>query len=158
MCLPARAATSPVPEADILKVQVIVPPAWHPLIDDQMGEALVDRVRDVFYRAGFTQRVDEMRVVEDPAKVPCLLTINLTEWRINRIGNIDCSFTASLRTPRGNRELGHYTHTTMQWLEGRGRFGLSRGFVEAADGALRDLYTDLMKTDLLASAGMRSNA
>ncbi|MCX6956265.1 MAG: hypothetical protein NTV51_29375, partial [Verrucomicrobia bacterium] len=69
--LPAQAATTPAPEADTLKVQVIVPPAWHPLIDDQMSEALVDRVRDVFYRSGFTQRIDEMRAVEDPAKAPC---------------------------------------------------------------------------------------
>jgi len=153
--LPACASAS---EADPLKVQVNVPPTWNLLIDDQVSEALVDQMRDVFYRAGFARRIDEVRSFEIPSKVPYLLTINLTEWRINRLGNIDCTFTANLKTPRGTRELGVYTNTTMEWLYGRSRFGLGRGFVEAAEGALRDLYTDLAKTELLPAPGKRSNA
>ncbi len=158
MSLPLRAATPPTSDTDTLKVQVIVPPTWNLLIDDKVSESLVDRVRDVFYRAGFTMPVSELRLPEDPSKVPCLLTINLTEWRINRIGNIDCACTASLKTPRGTRELGLYTNTTMQWLDGPGRFGLSRSFVEAAEGALRTLYTDLAHSDLLPNSSNRSHA
>lgn len=157
MFLSARAATRPVTDADALKVQVIVPPTWNLLIDDKVSEALVERMRDVFYRAGFTRPLEEVRSFEIPSKVPYLLTINLTEWRINRVGNIDCTFTANLKTPRGTRELGQYTNTTMQWLDGRGRFGLSRAFVDAAEGALRDLYTDLAKTDLLPGSNKHSN-
>ena len=158
MSLSVRAATPSAPEADTLKVQVIVPPTWNLLIDDKVSEALVDRVRDVFYQAGFTQPVDELRRVEDPSKVPYLLTIHLTEWRINRIGLIDCTFTANLKTPRGTRDLGLYTNTSMQWLDGPGRFGLSRAFVETAEGALRTLYTHLANCDLLPDANKRSNA
>lgn len=154
----ARAANPSAPKTDALKVQVIVPPTWNLLSDDKVGEALADRVRDVLYRAGFTLPVSELRLVEDPSKVPYLLTINLTEWRINRIGGIDCSFTASLKTPRGSRELGLYPNATTQWLDAPGRFGLSRKFVEAAEGALRTLCTDLANSELLPNANKRSNA
>ncbi len=157
MILPAGAATPVAPEATQLKVQVIAPPTWNLLIDDKVSEALVARVREVFSRAGFALPVDELRPMESPSKVPYLLTLNLTEWRINRVGNIDCTFTANLKTPRGTRELGIYSNTTMQWLGGRGRFGLSQGFVAAAEGALRDLSTDLAKTDLLPRSNTHSN-
>ena len=155
--LPARAATPSVSDADTLKVQVIVPPTWNVLVTDKVSEALVDRVRDVFYQAGFTRPIYEVRSFEIPSQAPYLLTINMTEWRLNRAGNIDCAFTASLKTPHGTRELGRYTNTTMPWFGRRGRFGLSQGFADAALGALRNLYTDLAKTDLLPGSNQRSD-
>lgn len=143
-------ATTQKPEVPgTLKVTVNVPPTWNVLLDDRVSEAFADRVRDVFYRAGFDRPVEELRYVEDPAKVPYLLTINLLDWRINRIGNIDCTFAATLKSPRGTRELGMYTNTSMRWFGGIGRWGLARSFEDAAEGAVRDLCDAVMKTDLL---------
>lgn len=141
-----------------LKVQVNVPPSWNVLLDDRVSEAFVDRVRDVFARDGFDRPVTEVRYVEDPAKLPYLLTINLTEWRINRLGMIDCTFTASLQTPNGTRQLGVYTNTTMRWFGGPGRWGLSRTFDEAAEGAIHDLCRDIAKTEMLSGLRRRSSA
>lgn len=147
--LPACATTDRPDVPGTLNVQVNVPPSWNMLLDDRIAEAFVDRVRDVFYRAGFDRPVQEVRFARDPANVPYLLTINLNEWRINRVGNIECTFTADLQTPQGSRHLGLYTNTTMRWLGGPGRFGLSRSFEEAAEGAIRDLCADVAKTEML---------
>lgn len=75
-------AKEPAEVPGTLKVQVNVPPSWNLLLDDRVSEAFVDRVREVFSRRGFDQPVEELRYVEAPEKVPYLLTINLTDWRI----------------------------------------------------------------------------
>lgn len=138
-----------------LKVQVDVPLAWNSLIDDRISEAFASRVREVFHRSGFEYPIDDVRYVEDASKLPYLLTVHLMDWRITRLGNIDCTFTASLQTPRGTRKLGVYTNTTMVWLGGSGRFGLARSFEEAAEGAIRELANDIAKTELLPGLRVR---
>lgn len=143
-------ATLPQPEVPgTLKVTVNVPPSWNLLVDDRVAEAFTDRVREVFHRAGFDRPVEEVRYVEDPAKVPLLLTINLHTWRINRLGNIDCTFSASLKTPRGTRDLGLYANTTTRWFGGIGRWGWARSFEEAAEGAIHNLCDAVAKSELL---------
>jgi len=143
-------ATTQQPEVPgTLKVAVNVPPTWNILLDDRISEAFTDRVRDVFHNAGFDRPVEEVRYPEDSEKLPYLLTINLVEWRINRIGNIDCTFSASLRTPQGTRDLGLYTNTTMRWFGGIGRWGLARSFEEAAEGAIHDLCDKVVKSEML---------
>jgi hypothetical protein len=143
-------ATTPKPEVPgTLKVTVNVPPTWNLLLDDRVSAAFTDRVRDVFYRAGFDRPVEELRFVEDPAKAPYLLTINLLDWRINHVGSIDCTFSATLQTPRGTRELGLYHNTAMRWFGGIGRWGLANSFDDAAEGAIRDLCNAVVKTEML---------
>jgi len=143
-------ATTPRPDVPgTLKVQVNVPPSWNLLLDDRVSEVFVEQVRDTFRQAGFEHPVEEVRYVEDPAKAPYLLMVNLTEWRINHVGNVDCTFSASLQTPRGTRQLGLYTSTIPRWFGGPGQFGLSQAFVEAADGAIRNLCDAVAKSELL---------
>ena len=158
LLLPGCATTEPVEVPGTLKVHVSVPPSWNLLFEDRISEAFVDHMREVFHHRGFDRPVEEVRFVEDPTKEPYLLTINLTEWRINRIGNIDCTFTASLQTPDETRHLGVYTNMSMRWFGGPGRFGLSRSFEEAAEGAIEDLYNDIAKTELLPGLRPRSPA
>jgi hypothetical protein len=144
-------ATTPQPEVPgTLKVQVIVPASWNILMEDRIADNFVDHVRETFYRAGFDRPIEKLSYVEDPAKTPNLLTINLTEWRMNRVGNIDCTFHADLQTPRGTRDFGLFSNMTMRWFSGPGRFGLSQAFTDAADGALRDLCDAVMKSEMLS--------
>jgi hypothetical protein len=147
--LSACATTQPAEVPGTLKVTVNVPPSWNLLIDDRIAESFTDRVREVFDRAGFDRPIEELRYVEDPAKVPYLLTINLVEWRINRIGSIDCTFSATLQTPRGARDLGLYHNDAMRWFGGIGRWGLARSFEEAAEGAIHDLCDAVVKSEML---------
>lgn len=149
LLLASGCATTRVEVPGTMKVQVNVPPSWGLLIDDHVADAFVDRMREVFHHEGFRRPIESVRYVEDPARVPYLVTINLTDWRITRTGNVDCTFTATLRTPTTERRLGVYTNTTMRWLSGPGRFGLAQAFEDAAEGAIRDLCRDIAATELL---------
>jgi hypothetical protein len=139
-----------------LAVHVNVPPHWNIFLEDRIAEAFTDQVREVFHKAGFDKPVNEIRYFEDVDRAPYLLTINLNEWRINRVGMIECTFSADLKTPQATKHLGIYTHTTMRWIGGPGRFGLARSFEEAADGAIRDLCNDVAKTELLPGLHTRA--
>lgn len=132
-----------------LKVEINTPPSWNLLIDDRVSEWFVDGVRAELERQGFNGRVEEMRFPEDPGRVPFLLTLNLAEWRINRAGFIDCTLTATLHTPDGERRLGIYHHSLPRWMGGFGRWGLQRAFADAADEVITDLVRDLARTEQL---------
>lgn len=139
-----RASVSPT-----LKVHVITPPTWHILLEDRVSQNLVDQLREIFYRKDFAWPVEEVRYVENPAAVPHLLTLDVIEWRLNWIGNIDCTLRATLQTPRGERPLGVFSNTVPRWIGGFGRWGLSRAFEDAAEGALEDLCAEIARTELL---------
>jgi hypothetical protein len=147
LALLSGCATTHAPEIPgTLAVHVNVPPHWNVFLEDRITEALTDQVREVFHHAGFDKPVTEARYFEDVDRSPYLLSV----------GMIDCTFTAELKTPATTKHLGVYTHTTMRWFGGPGRFGLARSFEEAADGAIRDLCKDVAKTELLP--GLRTRA
>jgi hypothetical protein len=150
-------ATTHQPEVPgTLAVHVNVPPHWNVFLEDRIAEAVTDQVREVFHEAGFDRPVTKVDYFADADRAPYLLTIQLNEWRINRGGMVECTFSADLKTPQATKHLGLYTHTTMRWIGGPGRFGLARSFEEAADGAIRDLSRDIARTELLS--GLRLGA
>jgi hypothetical protein len=132
-----------------LNVHVNVPPQWNMFWNDRVTMAFVDVTRDVFHRNGFDRPVEEVWYYEDIERAPNLLTVNLHEWRIDRVGQVECTFTADLRTPAGTKRLGVYTHTEMWGYHGPGRFGLAQSFENAAEGALRELCEDVARSEML---------
>jgi hypothetical protein len=132
-----------------LHVLVNVPPQWNMFWNDRVTMAFVDVARDVFHQQGFDRPVEEVSYFEDIEHAPYLLTVNLHEWRIDHLGNVECTFTADLRTPAGTRNLGVYTQTEMWGFRGPGRFGLVRSFEEAAENALRELGEDVARSEML---------
>ena len=138
-----------------LQVQVNVPPSWEAMFEDQITEAFVSYIADVFRRQGYKREIAEVRWFEEPSPGCCLLTINLTEWRMNHIGNIDCTFTANLQTERAMRHLGVFSGMALRWMSGPGRFGLSDAFGDAAEDAIRQLYLSLAKTELVPGLRLR---
>lgn len=119
------------------------------MFEDRVTEAFVSYIADVFRRQGYKGDIAEVRWHEEPSPGCCLLTINLTEWRMNHIGNIDCTFTANLQTERTTRHLGVFTGMAFRWMSGPGRFGLADSFEDAAEDAIRSLYDSLAKTELV---------
>lgn len=152
---PATVATPPATAPTPLKVLVNVPPSWDLFLDDRIGDAFTEQVRSILEEQGFHGPIEAMRFVEEPAKVPYLITVNLHEWRINRTGQVACTFGATLQTPRGTHDLGLYTNTTMRWLNGPGRWGLAASFEEAAAGAIRNLCDTIAWSELVP--GLRLN-
>jgi hypothetical protein len=145
----AAGEATPPSKPGTLQVQINIPPSWRPMLEDRISEAFASYIFDVFRRQGYQGDITEVRSYEQPSQGCCLLTINLTEWRMNHIGNIDCSFTANLQTERANRHLGIFSGMSFRWMSGPGRFGLSDAFGEAAEDAIRQLYDSIAKTELV---------
>lgn len=142
-------AADEAPHGPSLKVEVVTPPSWNLLMDDRVSEWFVDGVRAELARQGFEGQVDEIRYPDDPGKAPFLLTINLAEWRMSRAGFVDCTLTATLHTPDGERRLGVYHHSLPRWMGGFGRWGLQRTFEETADEVVARLCRDLVRSEML---------
>ena len=139
----------PVSKPGTLQVQINVPPSWRPMFEDRVTEAFASYIFDVFRRQGYTGEFKEVTSFDEPSPGCCLLTINLTEWRMNHVGNIDCTFTANLQTDDTTRHLGIFTGMAFHWRSGPRWFGLADSFGEAAESAIRDLYSSLAKTELV---------
>lgn len=137
-------------KSETLQVQVDIPPTWRPMFEDRITDAFVSRIRDVFRSQGYSGKIEHVTDFDEPASGCCLLTIHLVEWRARFFSdNIECTFTASLQTGEAIRELGVFSDRTFRWMHSPGRFGLAESFGEAADGAIRQLYDRLAKTDLV---------
>lgn len=150
------ATTRPAPDAEALRVQVNVPPTLNFMLEDRIAEAVIDRVEEIFHQNGFARPVTVVPYIEDATRLRNLLTIDLTEWRLTPGGTVDCTFRARLKTPLGERDLGLYSNTALRWVGGFGRLGRARAFADALDGAIRDLYLDVARTELLP--GVRTAA
>ena len=139
-----------------LSVDVNLPPQWNLLWEDRITMAFVDIARDTFHREGFDRPVEEVTYFEDVDRAPYLLTVNVHEWRINRTGQVECTFTADLRTPAGTKNMGVFTNLEMWGFHGPGRFGLVHSFEKAAEGALRDLWTAVARSEMLPNVRISS--
>jgi hypothetical protein len=148
-CATTRQPTS----LDTVSVQVNLPPTASLVYSDWIADAFTDTVRSVFHQAGFQRPIENIRYVDQPDATPYLLTINLMEWRFNPVGNIDCTFTAELSTPRGTRNLGVYSGTSLRISRSPGPWGLADAFDEAAQGAIVDLLRAVVKSELLPARG-----
>ena len=145
--IPLRAETV-IKDPLALKVQVNVPPTWSILVDDRIANDFVDGVGQILRQRGFSRPVEALSLVESPEKAPYLLTIDLMEWRVNRVGLIDCTLHAQLQTPWGTRNLGLYHASSPHW-QGGGRWALARDFDDAASDVLNQLCNDLAKSELI---------
>jgi hypothetical protein len=138
-----------------LQVFVNVPPTWRPFLDDDIAEALFYRLKDVFRQRGYKGEMVQLTAFDAGAKDVPGLQLNLTEWRVDRMGNAQCTLTATLKTAAGEKGLGLATGTAMLWVHGN-RWGFGRrletadALENAADSALRELYDAVAKTGLVA--------
>ena len=146
---PAGEEKSPPSKPGTLQVQINIPPTWRPMLEDDVAEAFASYIFDVFRRQGYRGEIKEVRSYDEPSPGCWLLFINLTEWRMNHIGNIDCTFTANLQTDRTTRHIGVFSGMSFRWMSGPGRFGLSDAFGDAAEDGIRQLYDSLARTELV---------
>ena len=147
--VPTDKKPSPPSKPGTLQVQINIPPTWRPMFEDRVTEAFASYIFDEFRRQGYKGEITEVRWYDEPSPGCCLLAINLTEWRMNHSGNIDCTFTANVQTERASRHLGVFSGMSFRWMSGPGRFGLSDAFEDAAEDAIRQLYDSLARTELV---------
>jgi len=138
-----------------LQIVVDVPPSMSMLRDDYVAEAFAHRVSSALHEQGLRGRIRYVDFPDDlKADVP-VLDIMLHEWRVDRLGNVDCTFSAQLKTASGNRALGVYSGTSMMMWARRDWFARQDGFESAARDALSNLGARLIATGLLADMAPR---
>jgi hypothetical protein len=149
--LPA-ADSAPTAQAP-LQVEVSMPASMNPIHDDDVAEVLVDSIRDAFRKRGYKGKIEEVRRPDEPAADRPLVTIRLTEWRRNRTGGVDCTFTAAIRPAHGaEQSLGLFTATELG-LGINNRWQLGEAFRDSAERAADDLYRRLAKMDAVPGVG-----
>lgn len=149
-------AAPPAPPAD-LQLVVGVPPTWRPFLEEDIDDSLASILQDTFKRRGYTGKIEflsDQAPRPDPA-IP-LLRLELREWRISRIGNAECTLSATLVAAGKEHDLGLVTQTDFTWFRDHGRFGLEHGIEvadaleKAATGAMRDVFKRIADTGLVA--------
>lgn len=137
-----------------LQVIIDVPPTWRPFLEDDIAEAMFYRLRDAFKRAGYKGEMVQLDRMDDRnARIP-ILELFLTEWRVDRVGNAQCTMTAKLATSSGEKNLGLASGTALFWPTG-GRWGFTRrletadALEDAADNAARDVFQAVAKSGLV---------
>ena len=152
---PAADAKKPAPKPADLQVIVDVPPTWRPFLEDDIADALFYRLKEVFGRHGYKGEIAQLTSFDAETKDVPILRLNLTEWRVDRTGNAQCTLSAALKTTAGEKNLGLATGTALFWPRGN-RWSIHRqvetadALEDAADSAMRDLYGTVAKTGLVA--------
>jgi hypothetical protein len=133
-----------------LQIRIDVPPTWRPFLEDDVAVGLFSRISDTFKRRGFKGDMVQLdRMDQAKAGLP-VLQINLMEWRISRIGNVDCTFSATFQNGGKSENLGLFNGTSMLWISTPNhRWQIEQGLDDSAQSAIKDLYAKLRDKKLL---------
>jgi hypothetical protein len=141
------------PAQPTLLISVSVPPVWDPMRESDVADAFYSRITTALERAGYTGRISSADRFDTPAPETPVLEITVIRWRPERSGNVECAFSAGLKTGTVNQSLGLFTGTSLQWMTTASRtWELRRGMDDSADDAVRDLVSRLRKNNLLLPA------
>jgi hypothetical protein len=149
----ARNDRAPARPAD-LQVVIDVPPTWRPFLEDDIAEALFSRLHDIFKLRGYHGKVVQIERTDDRQPGVPTLELALTEWRVDRVGNAQCTMTARLSTPSGEKNLGLATGTAIFWPNGshwgfNRRMDVADALDDAANSAAREVYDAVANSRLL---------
>ena len=143
---PAR-SLAPAPK---LQVTVSAPDlAWRPFFQENVERYLTTHVRRQFHRDGYKGPVVYLGSSCKPDPALPRLSITLIEWRLDPVGDVDCTFSATLHTPAHEKSLGIFTSSRFTWVPGFDRWEMADAFEEAADGAIGHLSHEVARTGLL---------
>lgn len=149
LALALRSAPAQTPPL-ALQVTVDVPATWRPFLADDIAQAFFSRIDDTFRRKGYLGGMTLVdRLDQAQANLP-RLDITLIEWRIDRIGNVQCTFGAQLVNGKDAHNLGLFSGTALRWrTRADNRWELDQAMDDSAHSAIRDLYAKLAKQGLL---------
>jgi hypothetical protein len=153
--VPVRANSPAPPPPPDLQVTVDVPPTWRPFLEEDIAEAFVSRLAEVFRRSGYEGRIAQVERPDEPVAGIPVLQIRLIEWRIDRTGHALCTFGAALKTDKGETSFGLVTDSAVFWPMTSGHWGMSRGFdqanalEDAAENALQGFYRKVGRSGLV---------
>lgn len=135
----------------VLKLHVHTPYNWKSSYDHRFPDLFATSLRSALSAHGVSLPMEELRPMEDPAKLPHLLRVDVTDWRITSDGDLSCTFTATLRTPQGERQIGVYKDTL--WQPGVIYSASNRPYYPINLDAVQALGRDLARSELLSASG-----
>jgi hypothetical protein len=134
-----------------LQLAVDVPPSMSIIHEDEVAEAFAYRVITSLHENGLRGRVHYLDGDDPNPDVP-LLRLNLQEWRVNRVGMVDCAFIASLTNGGQTRDLGAFTGTSLMTWWRHDWWSRAEGYDESAHQAITDLARKLAEFGVLDRA------
>ncbi len=132
-----------------LQVTVDVPPSIDILRDDDIAEAFAYRVSSALHEQGIKGRIRYVEFGDDLTAGAPVLAIMLREWRVDRIGGVNCIFSATLKNGSTSKELGLFSGSSMMIWSRRDWYARQEGFEDAAADALNNLGARVLKSGLL---------
>jgi hypothetical protein len=136
-----------------LQLAVDVPPNMSILYDEEIAEAFGYRVSAVLHEEGMRGRIRYLDRWETPQPDVPLLTAQLREWRVDRTGTVDCTFTASIQLGGETKALGLFTGTSFMTWPRHDWYARAEGFEDAARDAVGTLATRLEQSGFLNRTG-----
>jgi hypothetical protein len=128
---------------NLLQVDVEVPPAWGPWLEDDLAEALYDRIRYIFKREGYPGDLLEVRRLEDPLPDYPTLAVRLYAWEVDRAGYVRCTMRVRyLPVGEDAINLGNFEAKEFTWGP-RGAYLRAQQFVDAADAVALKVWKEL---------------
>lgn len=132
-----------------LQVSVTVPPTMNLWRADEIAEAFGYRVCTELHEEGIGGRVKYVESYDTADAGLPVLAINLIEWRVNRVGNVDCTFSAVLSGPGGKKDLGLFSGSSVMLWPRHDILARSDGFEDAAHSAMEELSKRITASGLV---------
>lgn len=135
----------------VMQITVDLPASLRPFpSDNDIAEVFAEHVADSLRQHSFTAPVHYVEPFDNPRADQPLLAINLVEWQVDRTGNVNCTFSATLKTSKGSNDLGLFTGVGLGMIPRPDWFLLDDQFEDAARQALSDLFPRMVNTRLLS--------
>jgi hypothetical protein len=150
-CASTDAARDPRGSGRPVRLQLVVevPPTMNILREEEVEDAFAYRFATALREQGLRGRIRFVETGEKPDPTVPVLSIFLHEWRVDRIGSVDCTFNATLTSPNGTRNLGIFSGTSLMMWSRRDWFARSEGFESAARDALSNLGQRILQSGLM---------
>ncbi len=135
-----------------LQVTASLPASANVIRDADIAEAFGYMMCTKLHEQGYRGRIAYVDDVKQVAPNLPHLALNLMEWRVDPLGNVDCTFNATLTTARGTKSLGIFTGTSLiAWPFGSWS-ARDAAFERAAASAVTDLLKKMRESNLLPDA------
>ena len=138
-----------------LQLVISVPASMSVLHNEEVAEAFGYRVAAFLHEQGFRGRIRYVDQWDTPTADAPVLNVALQEWRVDRAGFVDCTFTAELVTAGGRHNLGMFHGTSIMMWPRRDWYARAESFEEAARDAVTNLASRLEQTGMLDRPGAR---
>lgn len=112
---PTLSAAADPQSGTTIQVQINNLPVREPKLDARISSEFVLRIQEVFRQRGYAGAVVGVVGYDRPDPGCYLLTLDLSDWELDREGNAGGTFEASLTTEKEMLPLGRFKDSGVRW-------------------------------------------